>query len=244
MSKAAAWALSSAALAALRKRADAAAAIDKVLLHCEYYSPWAMYFALELLADAKPRLRSEHRPLTPRNGGSTIGGCRIFSATTFLIARRAKSRRRLAVRLPVVERLPQPSFGVFLPTSRIPTQPRAVKGLDDTPPVLDITPSQSSKTLNSVGRYWDDMYTDGLIEPKNAAQAVYCSCCCWGWIRPMPALCSFPRASRWSEGDFLPAAAERAGSALSSWNNVRSRRRQCRAGQVYIRRKRESVSAR
>ena len=50
------WALSSAALVALRKRADATAAIDRVLLQCEYYSPWTMYFALEFLAEAKPRL--------------------------------------------------------------------------------------------------------------------------------------------------------------------------------------------
>src|SRR5580704_297632 len=49
------WALSSAALAALRKRADASAAISQVLTHCEHYSPWAMYFALEFLAEAKPR---------------------------------------------------------------------------------------------------------------------------------------------------------------------------------------------
>ncbi len=49
------WALSSAALAALRKRADASAAISQVLTQCEYYSPWAMYFALEFLAEAKPR---------------------------------------------------------------------------------------------------------------------------------------------------------------------------------------------
>jgi ATP-dependent Clp protease ATP-binding subunit ClpC len=50
------WSLSSAAIAALRKRSDRGEAVERVLVQCGYYSPWAMYFALDLLADAEPRI--------------------------------------------------------------------------------------------------------------------------------------------------------------------------------------------
>jgi ATP-dependent Clp protease ATP-binding subunit ClpC len=50
------WGLSSAALAALRKRADRAEATDRVLAQCGHCSAWAMYFALEFVAEAEPRI--------------------------------------------------------------------------------------------------------------------------------------------------------------------------------------------
>ncbi|HWX83097.1 MAG TPA: AAA family ATPase [Xanthobacteraceae bacterium] len=50
------WSLSSAAIAALRKRADRSEATERVLSQCGYYSPWAMYFALDFLAAAAPRV--------------------------------------------------------------------------------------------------------------------------------------------------------------------------------------------
>jgi ATP-dependent Clp protease ATP-binding subunit ClpC len=50
------WSLASAAIAALRKRADRGEAVARVLAQCGYFSPWAMYFALDLLADAEPRV--------------------------------------------------------------------------------------------------------------------------------------------------------------------------------------------
>src|ERR1700687_2617681 len=50
------WSLSSAAIAALRKRSDRGEAVERVLVQCGYYSPWAMYFALDFLADAEPRI--------------------------------------------------------------------------------------------------------------------------------------------------------------------------------------------
>ena len=50
------WSLSSAAIAALRKRSDRGEAVERVLAQCGHYSPWAMYFALDFLADAEPRV--------------------------------------------------------------------------------------------------------------------------------------------------------------------------------------------
>ena len=50
------WSLSSAALASLRKRPDRAEATDRVVTQCDHFSPWAMYFALDLLFEAEPRI--------------------------------------------------------------------------------------------------------------------------------------------------------------------------------------------
>ena len=49
------WSLSSAALAALRRRPECAQAIERVLRQCAHFSPWTMYFALEFLFEAEPR---------------------------------------------------------------------------------------------------------------------------------------------------------------------------------------------
>ena len=50
------WSLSSAALASLRKRPDHAEATDRVVTQCDHFSPWAMYFALDLLFEAEPHI--------------------------------------------------------------------------------------------------------------------------------------------------------------------------------------------
>ena len=55
------WSLSSAAIAALRKRSDRGEAVERVLVQCGYYSPWAMYFALDFC-----RCRTAHPPSARR----------------------------------------------------------------------------------------------------------------------------------------------------------------------------------
>ena len=50
------WSLSSAALASLRQRPDRAGVTDRVLTQCDHFSPWAMFFALDLLFEAEPRI--------------------------------------------------------------------------------------------------------------------------------------------------------------------------------------------
>jgi ATP-dependent Clp protease ATP-binding subunit ClpC len=51
------WSLSSAAMAALKRRSERDTAVDRVLRQCAHFSPWAMYFALDFLFDAEPRIR-------------------------------------------------------------------------------------------------------------------------------------------------------------------------------------------
>jgi hypothetical protein len=50
------WSLASAALAALRQRRDRSDGIERVLVQCQYFAPWTMYFALDLLFEAEPRV--------------------------------------------------------------------------------------------------------------------------------------------------------------------------------------------
>src|SRR6202012_246823 len=50
------WSLSSAALAALKKRSDRDKAVEAVLKQCAHCSPWAMYFALDYLFDMVVRV--------------------------------------------------------------------------------------------------------------------------------------------------------------------------------------------
>ncbi len=169
------WALSSAALAALRKRADASAAIDRVLAQCEYYSPWAMYFALEFLAQAKPRppvgapaayakewwIDNRWMPNVFRD---YFAGCAENGETaTFgraLYAPRASS----------------PAFiRRFLANVTHPFAAALIKELDDsTPPsTLDVKSNTSYATLNSVGRHWTEPHgIDALVEPPAWREAL------------------------------------------------------------------------
>ena len=50
------WSLASAALAALAKRRDRSEGVERVLVQCQYFSPWTMYFALDVIFEAEPRL--------------------------------------------------------------------------------------------------------------------------------------------------------------------------------------------
>ncbi len=51
------WSLSSAGLAAMRKRPDMNSyMVQRVLRQCEHYAPWTMYFALEILFETEPHI--------------------------------------------------------------------------------------------------------------------------------------------------------------------------------------------
>lgn len=50
------WGLSCAALAALKRRADGAEAVERIVRQCENLAAWAMYFALDFLAEVEPRV--------------------------------------------------------------------------------------------------------------------------------------------------------------------------------------------
>ncbi len=162
------WGLSSAALAALRKRADASAAIDRVLAQCEHYSPWAMYFALEFLAGATPRLPAgapvayakewwiDNRWM-PNVFRDYFSGCAERGETATFGNSRQASRAS-----------PATFIRRFLTNVTHPYAAALIKELDDSaPPTIDL-PAQTKDfpTLDAAGRYWSDLTgLDSLVEP-------------------------------------------------------------------------------
>jgi len=50
------WSLASVALAALKLRKDGTEAIERVLVQCQHFAPWTMYFALDFLFDIAPHV--------------------------------------------------------------------------------------------------------------------------------------------------------------------------------------------
>jgi ATP-dependent Clp protease ATP-binding subunit ClpC len=225
------WALSSAALAALRKRTDAAAATDRVLLQCEYYSPWTMYFALEFLADLKPRLPAA-APIAyakewwidnrwmPNIFRDYLAGC----ATRGETATFGNALAGPKVSLPTIIRR-------FLANVTHPFATALIKELDESAPkVLDVAPAKSSKTLNSVGRYWDDVGDGTLVEP-NAWRGAF--------TLAEAALHQAPPRSLVVSGEpmvgktsFLRLLAQRL--ARNGWNVFEAGGADLQAGQIYI----------
>ena len=225
------WALSSAALAALRKRSDSSAAIDRVLTQCEYYSPWAMYFALVFLAEAKPRVPVgapaayakewwiDNRWM-PNIFRDYLSGCAAREEPATFGTALAGPRASAAT---FIRR--------FLANVTHPYAAVLIKELDDTAPkVLDVTPSQSSKTLNSVGRYWDDMDDGTLIEPKAWREAFALAEAALHQTPPRSLLISGePMVGKTS---FLRLLAQRL--ARNGWNVLEAGGADLQAGQIYI----------
>ena len=223
------WALSSAALVALRKRADATTAIDRVVLQCEYYSPWTMYFALEFLAEAKPRLPVGAPAAYAKEGWidnrwllnifrDYFAGCAAREeAATFgnaLAGPRASSAT-------FIRR--------FLANVSHPYAAALIAELDHSAPtVVDLAPTK--KTLNSVGRYWDDMENGALIEPKAWHEAFALAEAALRQTPPRSLLVSGePMVGKTS---FLRLLAQRLAS--NGWNVFEAGGADLQAGQIYI----------
>jgi ATP-dependent Clp protease ATP-binding subunit ClpC len=226
------WALSSAALAALRKRADASAAISQVLTQCEYYSPWAMYFALEFLADAKPRppvgapaayakewwIDNRWMPNVFRD---YFAGCAARGeVATFGDALRApRTTSRQFIRR-------------FLANVTHPAAETLIKELDDTaPPMLEVKPNPVHATLNAVGRYWSDPQgADALVEPAGWREALALAEATLNQLPPRSLLISGePFVGKTS---FLRLLAQRL--SADDWTVFEAGGTDLQAGQVYI----------
>jgi ATP-dependent Clp protease ATP-binding subunit ClpC len=170
------WSLSSAALAALRKRADGAQATKRVLAQCENYSPWAMYFALDFLAGLDPRppvgapiayarewwVDNRWMPNVVRD---YIAGCAARGEVMTFGS--ALSEYKNASRS-IIRR--------FLLNITHPSVDALIDELHDTTPssTSDKSPTNSRyPTLNAVGRYWSDPQgIDTLIEPPAWREAL------------------------------------------------------------------------
>ncbi len=151
------WSLSSAALAALKKRSERNEAVEPVLKQCVHFSPWAMYFALDFLFDAEPRaaigapfayardwwidnrwmpnIFRDYLARCAERGDAVTFGNSLWSAGT--------SPNQLIRR--------------FLQAIAHPSAASLIKEIDDAVlPAQSAPPAENVATLKAVGRFWKD----------------------------------------------------------------------------------------
>jgi ATP-dependent Clp protease ATP-binding subunit ClpC len=223
------WSLASAAIAALRKRLDRGEAVERVLVQCGYYSPWAMYFALDFLADAEPRI-AVGAPLTrakdwwvdsrwmPNMFRDYFARCAgqgdeaTFGSTLFA---------------PGVS--PHDTIRKFLQQITHPFAAPLIRELDALR--LPAAPARSYATLTSVGWFWlDPRGIDALVEPQGWREALALAESTLRQDPPRSLLVSGePLVGKtW----FLQLLAQRL--ALDDWNVFEASGADLQAGQVYI----------
>ena len=160
------WSLASAALAALARRRDRSEGVDRVVVQCQYFSPWTMYFALDVIFEAEPRLAV---------------GAPLLCAKDWWIDSRWMPNIFRDYFARCAERGDAATFGPALRTTpnvsphetlrrflRLITHPFAATLSQelDSPSAPSATPTQTATVLNSVGRFWTDQAgLDVLIEP-------------------------------------------------------------------------------
>jgi hypothetical protein len=165
------WSLASAALAALARRRDRADGIERVLVQCQHFAPWTMYFALDLLFEMEPRVAA---------GAPLLRGKEWWIDNRWMpnIVRDYLAR--------CAERGDAATFGAALRTAtdvsphetirrflRNVTHPfaAALSRELDTLSAAAPAPKQPTATLNSVGRFWTDQGFDALVEPHGWQQS-------------------------------------------------------------------------
>ena len=229
------WSLASAALAALRHRPDRNDALERVLRQCAYYSPWTMYFALDVLFNAEPRV-----PV----------GAPLAYAKEWWIDNRWMPNIFRDYLARCAERGDAVTFGPslwvagtsvnalirrFLATVNHPSAAILIKEIDDTDSAMSSAASSSTTTehsskLKQVGRFWDDERGNILVEPD-------------GWLKTLDlaesALRQIPPRSLLLSGEamvgktsFLRLLAQRIGS--DGWSVFEASGADLQADQIYI----------
>ena len=170
------WSLSSAALAALRRRLDCALAIDRVLRQCDHFAPWTMYFALEFLFEAEP-LRPIGAPLA-RAKEWWIDNRWMPNIFRDYLVRCAERGDTIAFgpSLWAAGTAPNALIRRFLQTIAHPAAATLTREIDDaTPPASSSTSSSASEevgTLKKVGQFWtNERDAEFLVEPADWSKA-------------------------------------------------------------------------
>jgi ATP-dependent Clp protease ATP-binding subunit ClpC len=165
------WSLSSAALASLRKRPDRNEVTDRVLTQCNHFSPWAMYFALELLFEAEPRV-AVGAPLS-RAKDWWIENRWMPNVFRDYLARCA-ARGDAITFGSSLDAWRVASHEVIRKFLRAVTHPAAatlIEELDNIPSLPDEldapnAPAENTSALNAVGRFWKNQQgIEILVEP-------------------------------------------------------------------------------
>jgi ATP-dependent Clp protease ATP-binding subunit ClpC len=170
------WSLSSAALAALRRRPECALAIDRVLRQCDHFAPWTMYFALEFLFEAEP-LRPIGAPLA-RAKEWWIDNRWMPNIFRDYLVRCTDRGDTIAFgpSLWAAGTAPNALIRRFLQTIAHPAAAILTKEIDDaTPPASSSTASSAPEdvgTLKKVGQFWtSERDAEFLVEPADWSKA-------------------------------------------------------------------------
>ena len=168
------WSLSSAAIAALRKRSDRGEAVERVLTQCGYYSPWAMYFALDLLADAEPRI-PVGAPLTHAKDWWVDSRWMPNMFRDYFV--RCAGQGDEATFGPTLLQSgvsPHDTIRKFLQQITHPFVAPLVSELDALrSPAAPAAPTKSYATLSAIGRFWLTQHgIETLVEPEGWREAL------------------------------------------------------------------------
>jgi ATP-dependent Clp protease ATP-binding subunit ClpC len=160
------WSLASAALAALGNRPERNQAVERVLKQCAHFSPWTMYFALEFLFDAEPRI-DVGAPLTYAKEW-WVDNRWMPNIFRDYLARCAERGDAVAFgpSLWVAGTSSNHLIRRFLQTVPHPSAATLIKEIDDSTLPADAQPAEDHSTLKAVGQFWKDQRgIEILIEP-------------------------------------------------------------------------------
>src|SRR3984893_15818950 len=168
------WSLSSAAIAALRKRSDRGEAVDRMLAQCGFFLPWTMYFALDFLADAEPRV-AVGAPLTHAKDWWVDSRWMPNMFRDYFV--RCAGQGDEATFGPALLQSgvsPHDTIRKFLQQITHPFVAPLILELDALPlPLAPAAPAKSYTTLNAVGRFWSTQHgIDALVEPDGWREAL------------------------------------------------------------------------
>jgi ATP-dependent Clp protease ATP-binding subunit ClpC len=232
------WSLSSAALAALKKRPERDKAVEAVLKQCAHFSPWAMYFALDFLFDMV--LRVDLMPGVPAGLPLAyaqdwwVGNRWMPNIFRDYLARCAQRGDALVFDTSLWTKGTSPNATIrsFLTTIDHALVERLIKEIDDAvPPAQSAPPAENVATLQAIGRFWKDQKgVDILIAPD-------------GWSKPFAlaesTLRQHPVRSLLVSGEpmvgktsFLRLFAERI--AADGWSVFEASGADLQADQIYI----------
>ena len=166
--------LSNVALAALKVRQDRNLAIEQILKHCPHYSPWAMYFALDLLFDAEPHL-PVGAPLAYAQEWWVDNRWMPNVCRDYLIRREVRGdAMTFGQSLWAAGASPKELVRRFLKTIIHPITAKLIEEMDDVegPPPDAGSPAEKPETLNAVGRFWkNEKELEVLVEPDGWKEA-------------------------------------------------------------------------
>ena len=168
------WSLSSAAIAALRKRSDRSEAVERVLVQCGYYSPWTMYFALDFLADAVPRV-AVGAPLAHAKDWWIDSRWMPNMFRDYFVRCAAQGDEATFGSIMLRSEVsPHDTIRKFLEQITHPFTAPLIRELDALRlPSAPAAPARSYATLSAVGRFWLPQHgIDTLVEPDGWREAL------------------------------------------------------------------------